>query len=193
MHRTSEHGVFSCDWYIHNTTPPPKAHRRESMKIIRVGGTGVCCEIVSPKNDSEASPMLWRHYGCLNRTWRQTKNEGGNLMGPLPWTKNYNQLSSAAESRRNSPVLPPRVHYVGAGFGIYSHSAFFFIFHIISRLLLQKAISSNGHPKQGCWLSKHLRGWRNGLVIESITTFAEDLSPVPHIHVGPFTTIYNSS
>jgi hypothetical protein len=30
---------------------------------------GICCEIVSPRYDREASSMKPQSYGCLNKTW----------------------------------------------------------------------------------------------------------------------------
>ena len=41
---------------------------RKGRKSIKARETGLCCEIISPRNVREATPMKSHQHGCLNKT-----------------------------------------------------------------------------------------------------------------------------
>jgi hypothetical protein len=61
----------SPDRYIYNTSCTHKAQEccdGRSGETVKQNEQGVCCEILSPRNVREASPVKSHQHGCLNKT-----------------------------------------------------------------------------------------------------------------------------
>lgn len=101
----------------------------------------VCCDIVCPRNDREATPMILEWYGCLNKAWTMTTSIDRLICGPTPrqstiekwWLNSFEKFSkkkafSWLKTMTSVPlVIIYFVHMALTSPANYSSSLFFYL------------------------------------------------------------------